>query len=183
MQSSGNSAGQTEAILDWLQNEMRYRPLGPYTASTNKSQLPSIDALRKIFRGNMIPIWTFLIKRVKSERNVENIRKNIMVHGGVDSGSSVNLGKEETRSRGGRKEKIVGESSSLAESREAAVQERDLAAKEVERLRNIVRRQRKDLRARMIEVSREEAERKRMLDERAKNRFIKVLIRRDCLCK
>lgn len=183
MQSSGNSAGQTEAILDWLQNEMRYRPLGPYTASTNKSQLPSIDALRKIFRGNMIPIWTFLIKRVKSERNVENIRKNIMVHGGVDSGSSVNLGKEETRSRGGRKEKFVGESSSLAESREAALQERDLAAKEVERLRNIVRSQRKDLRARMIEVSREEAERKRMLDERAKNRFIKVLIRRDCLCK
>jgi hypothetical protein len=39
-------------------------------------------------------------------------------------------------------------------------------------LRSIVRRQRKDLRARMIEVSREEAERKRMLDERAKNRFV-----------
>ncbi|TXG70303.1 hypothetical protein EZV62_005238 [Acer yangbiense] len=40
-------------------------------------------------------------------------------------------------------------------------------AKEVERSRNIVRRQRKDLRARMLEVSREEAEHKRMLDERA----------------
>jgi hypothetical protein len=34
-----------------------------------------------------------------------------------------------------------------------------------------VRRQRKDLKARMLEVSREEAERKRMLDERANYRF------------
>ena len=41
----------------------------------------------------------------------------------------------------------------------------------VVRLRNVVRRQKKDLRARMLEVSREEAERKRMLDERANYRF------------
>ncbi|KAJ9147479.1 hypothetical protein P3X46_029636 [Hevea brasiliensis] len=177
MQSSGNSVAQPQAILEWLQKEMGYRPLGPYNASTNKTQLPSVDALRKIFRGNMIPIWSFLIKRVKSEKTVENIRKNIMVHGGVESGSSVNSGKEETRSKGGRrKEKLVGESSSSAGSREAALQERDLAAKEVERLRNILRRQRKDLRARMMEVSREEAERKRMLDERAKNRHKQVML-------
>ncbi|KAK1576489.1 hypothetical protein Q3G72_014354 [Acer saccharum] len=50
------------------------------------------------------------------------------------------------------------------------------AAKEVERSRNIVRRQRKDLRARMLEVSREEAERKRMLDERANYRFVRGLV-------
>uniref|UniRef100_A0A6M2E9S1 AUGMIN subunit 5 n=1 Tax=Populus davidiana TaxID=266767 RepID=A0A6M2E9S1_9ROSI len=64
----------------------------------------------------------------------------------------------------------------MPESREVALQEREMAAKEVERLRGIVRRQRKDLRARMIEVSREEAERKRMLDERAKNRHKQVML-------
>ena len=49
--------------------------------------------------------------------------------------------------------------------------ERENAEKEVERLRHMVRRQRKELKARMLEVSREEAERKRMLDERANYRF------------
>ncbi|EEF36444.1 AUGMIN subunit 5 [Ricinus communis] len=191
MQSSTSSVvSQPEAILEWLQKEMGYRPLGPYNASTNKSQLPSIDAIRKICRGNMIPIWSFLIKRVKSEKTVESIRKNILVHGssgGVESGNLVNLGKEEGggRIKGGggarRKEKVavvVGESSSSSavDSREMALQERELAAKEVERLRNIVRRQRKDLRARMMEVSREEAERKRMVDERAKNRHKQVML-------
>ncbi|KAL9343736.1 hypothetical protein Peur_064167 [Populus x canadensis] len=138
MQGSSSAVAQPEAILEWLHKEMGYRPLGPQSAATSKSQLPSIDAIRKICRGNMIPIWGFLIKRVKSEKTVENIRKNILVHGG-----------------GG------GESGGLVN---------------VERLRSIVRRQRKDLRARMIEVSREEAERKRMLDERAKNRHKQVML-------
>ncbi|KAL9381101.1 hypothetical protein Peur_026758 [Populus x canadensis] len=138
MQGSSGAVAQPEAILEWLHKEMGYRPLGPQSAATSKSQLPSIDAVRKICRGNMIPIWGFLIKRVKSEKTVENIRKNILVHGG-----------------GG------GESGGLVN---------------VERLRSIVRRQRKDLRARMIEVSREEAERKRMLDERAKNRHKQVML-------
>ena len=52
------------------------------------------------------------------------------------------------------------------ETGEAALQERE-ATEEVERLRNAVRRQRKDLRARILEVSREKTERKRMLDERS----------------
>nr|POF10651.1 augmin subunit 5 [Quercus suber] len=186
--SSSSAAAQPEAILEWLQKEMNYRPLGPYTGSSNKSQLPSIDSLRKICRGNMIPVWNFLLTRVKSEKTVENIRRNITVHGGGGGGesggggggggSSVNLGKEEGRSRGGgrRKEKAVAvaveEGLGAAEAREAALQEREAAAKEVERLRNIVRRQRKDLRAKMLEVSREEAERKRMLDERTNYRFV-----------
>ncbi|KAK1562133.1 hypothetical protein Q3G72_006842 [Acer saccharum] len=177
--SSSSSTVPPEAILEWLQMEMGYRPLGPYS-STSKSNAPSIDSIRKICRGNMIPIWSFFIKRVKSEKTVENIRKNIMVHGsgGGDSGNSGNLGKEEGKSsRGGRrKEKIVGERESASESREAALNERETAAKEVERLRNIVRRQRKDLRARMLEVSREEAERKRMLDERANYRHKQVML-------
>lgn len=183
MQSSTSSMAQPEAIVEWLQKEMGYRPLGPYSSTTKSHQLPSIDSLRKICRGNMIPIWSFLITRVKSEKTVENIRRNITVHGGNSSGSNesgsgslVNLGKDEVgRSKvGRRKEKVaavvVGESA--AESREVALQEREAAGKEVERLRNIVRRQRKDLRARMLEVSREEAERKRMLDERANYRFL-----------
>ncbi|CAH2044896.1 unnamed protein product [Thlaspi arvense] len=169
MQSVSSSAPTPEAILEWLQKEMGYRQLGP-----SKSHVPSVDAIRKICRGNMIPIWSFLINRAKSEKTVESIRRNITVHGGSsDAGvaSSVNPVKEESKAKGRRKEKAVaGESLSSAESREAALHEREMAAKEVERLRNVVRRQRKDLKARMLEVSREEAERKRMLDERANYR-------------
>lgn len=164
---------QPEAILEWLQKEMGYRSLGSHAASS-KSQGPTVDAIRKICRGNMIPVWSFLIKRVKSDKTVENIRRNIMVHGGgADSGTagSMNLGKDEGKSKAGRRGKETSSVAATAESRETALQEREAAAKEVERLRNIVRRQRKDLKARMLEVSREEAERKRMLDERANYRF------------
>lgn len=159
--------------------EMGYRPLAQYGASS-KSHLPSVESFRKICRGNMIPVWNFLITRVKSEKTVENIRRNIAVHGDADHGGSASslasAGKEEGRSKGRKKEKTLVESSSAAETREAALQERDLAEKEVERLRNIVRRQRKDLRARMLEVSREEAERKRMLDERANYRHKQAML-------
>ncbi|TYI20057.1 hypothetical protein ES332_A07G208300v1 [Gossypium tomentosum] len=174
---------QPEVILEWLQKEMGYRPLGPYNSSSNKSNLPSIDSLRKICRGNMLPLWHFLLTRVKSEKTVQSIRKNITVHGGgVNIENAGNLGKEEGRSKGGgrRKEKVGGggggEGSGAAEIREAAIREREAAAKEVERLRNIVRRQRKDLKARMLEVSREEAERKRMLDEKANYRHKQVVL-------
>ncbi|KAJ7974268.1 AUGMIN subunit 5 [Quillaja saponaria] len=177
MQSSSSSAAQPEAIVEWLQKEMGYRPLGQYTASS-KSHLPSVESIRKVCRGNMIPIWNFLITRVKSEKTVENIRRNITVHGGDDSGggSLVKTGKEEGKIKGRKKEKMAVERSSSAETREAALLERELAAKEVDRLRNIVRRQRKDLKARMLEVSREEAERKRMLDERANYRHKQVML-------
>ncbi|KAD7477692.1 hypothetical protein E3N88_00828 [Mikania micrantha] len=33
-----------DAILEWLQKEMGYRPLGPYIAS-NKASMPSSDAI------------------------------------------------------------------------------------------------------------------------------------------
>ncbi|KAM2143755.1 hypothetical protein ACFX1R_047514 [Malus domestica] len=178
--SQSSAAAQPEAILQWLQKEMGYRPLGPYSAASSKSQLPSIDSMRKICRGNMIPIWNFLITRVKSENTVKNIRRNITVHGGGgggDGGALVKSRKEEgTRSKGGRRKEKLGEGTSAAETREAALQERDLAAKEVEKLRNIVKRQRKDLKARMLDVSRAEAERKRMLDERSKKRHKQVML-------
>lgn len=169
MQQS-SSVAQPDAILDWLEKEMGYRPLGPYIAST-KASMPSSDAIRKVCRGNMIPLWSFLLKRVKSEKTVDTIRRNILVHGEKDNAiAATDNGR---RSKGGRKkEKPIG-SSSLGEgnSRETALQERQFAEKEVERLRHTVRRQRKELKARMLEVSREEAERKRMLDERSNYRF------------
>ncbi|VVB04462.1 unnamed protein product [Arabis nemorensis] len=167
MQSLSSSAPTPEAILEWLQKEMGYRPLGP-----SKSHVPSVEAIRKICRGNMIPIWNFLINRAKSDKTVESIRRNVTVHGGTSDAV-----KEESKAKGRRKEKAVaGQSLSSAESREAALHERELAAKEVERLRNVVRRQRKDLKARMLEVSREEAERKRMLDERANYRHKQAML-------
>ncbi|XP_059670486.1 AUGMIN subunit 5-like [Cornus florida] len=184
MQSSTSSVAQPEAILDWLQKEMGYRPLGPYIAS-NKAAMPSIDSLRKVCRGNMIPVWNYLLLRVKSAKTVDNIRRNILVHGDDDSGGGGNVDPVKAgqvgRSRGRRKEKLGlgGESSSSSSvdgSREIALQERELAEKEVEKLRHIVKRQRKELKARMLEVSREEAERKRMLDERSNYRHKQVML-------
>ncbi|KAL8200648.1 hypothetical protein R6Q57_011987 [Mikania cordata] len=174
-----------DAILDWLQKEMGYRPLGPYIAS-NKASMPSSDAIRRVCRGNMIPVWSFLLKRVKSEKTVESIRRNILVHGEKENaavaGAGAGGGGAETvagrRNRGGRKkEKVAGNSvSGDGNSRETALHEREMAEKEVERLRHMVRRQRKELKARMLEVSREEAERKRMLDERSNYRHKQVML-------
>ncbi|KAJ8751620.1 hypothetical protein K2173_025774 [Erythroxylum novogranatense] len=114
-----SSAAQPETILEWLHKEMGYWPLGP--SSTGKSQFPLIDSIRKIFRGSMIPVCSFLIKRVRC----------ILLHGGGgergDNSSSVNF----ERRSGRRKEKAA---------------------------------------------SREEAERKRVLDERSKNRHKQAIL-------
>ncbi|KAK7394363.1 hypothetical protein VNO78_14888 [Psophocarpus tetragonolobus] len=171
--SSSPSPSSPEAILEWLHKEMGYRPLGTY--ATGKSHLPSVESIRRICRGNMIPVWNFLVTRAKSEKTVRNIRRNITVHGGGDGSGEA---KEDARGKGARKKEralAAGEGSETT-TREAALQERDLAAKEVERLRSVVRRQRKDLKARMLEVSREEAERKRMLDERANYRHKQAML-------
>lgn len=156
-------AAQPEAILEWLQKEMGYRPVGPYTGPSRAGQGPSADAIRKVCRGNMIPVWNFLLQRVKSEKTAETIRRNILVHGGGDSG-------------GGGKGKDVGKRREKERGKSEALQEREAAEKEVERLRQILRRQRKELKAKMLEVSREEAERKRMLDDRGNLRFSLLFI-------
>lgn len=178
MQSSGNSIAQAEAILEWLQKEMGYRPQGSYLSS-NKTMLPSIDSIRKICRGNMVPVWHFLLQRVKSEKTVEKIRRNILVHGSSEGSTEGLKSGEDVRSKGRKREKDKvnlrfdrERSDGSSESREIALRERDLAEKEVERLRQVLQRQRKELRARMLEVSREEAERKRMIDERSNYRFV-----------
>ncbi|KAJ4811024.1 AUGMIN subunit 5 [Rhynchospora pubera] len=137
-----------EAIMEWLQREMGY----PYPP-------PSLDQLRKICRGNMVPVWNFLLRRVRSEHTVSTARRNILVHGvEVDKG----LGRR-SREKGGKG------------FEEAERRERDLAEEEVERLRGIVRTQRKELKARISEVARLESERKRSLDERSNARHRQVM--------
>ncbi|XP_031489847.1 AUGMIN subunit 5 [Nymphaea colorata] len=164
MQGSVGPTPTPEAILEWLQKEMGYRYLAP---------LPSPENLQKICRGNMIPVWSFLLRRVKSEKTVRNIRRNILVHGngGIDAAAKT----EEGRSRG-RRPKAGPGTEAVTENRERALRERELAEEEVERLRHIVRRQRKDVHARMLEVAREEAERKRMLDERAGYKHRRIML-------
>ncbi|KAG0451170.1 hypothetical protein HPP92_026377 [Vanilla planifolia] len=56
------------------------------------------------------------------------------------------------------------------------MRERDLAEEEAVRLRNVVRRQRKELKSRMVEVEREESERKRVVNERANARYKQVML-------
>jgi hypothetical protein len=108
---------------DWKIRVYTQCRAGPIrSAASGKSQLPSTDSLCKICLGNMISVWNFLIARVKSEKTVENIRRNITVHGGGSGGDSGDGGKEEGRSRGRRKEKaaVAAEGLGVVEWREAA---------------------------------------------------------------
>uniref|UniRef100_A0A804MN56 AUGMIN subunit 5 n=1 Tax=Zea mays TaxID=4577 RepID=A0A804MN56_MAIZE len=148
---SGPGGVSPDAIIEWLQDEMGY-PSAP----------PAPDQLRKICRGNMIPVWSFLLRRVRSERTVATARRNILVHG--------------VAARRAREGGAMGAGAGDAAAREAEARERDLAAEEAERLRGIVRRQRKELRARIAEVAREEAERKRVLGERSNARHKQVML-------
>lgn len=145
MHPPGGTPPRPEAILDWLHSEMGYP--GP---------LPSPDQLRKICRGNMLPVWSFLLHRVRSDGTTSTARRNIRVHGAPPA----------ARRR----------DPDDSEARILAIRERDLAEEEAERLRNIARRQRRELRARMAEVAREEAERKKMLDERSSSRHKQVML-------
>ncbi|KAG0454299.1 hypothetical protein HPP92_025603 [Vanilla planifolia] len=156
----GGGVPRPEAIVDWLQNEMGY-----------PGQLPSVDQIRKICRGNMVPVWSFLLQRVRSERTTATVRRNILVHG-------VAAPAEGVKARRWEKEKgsLDFEDGSSLEAKEVAMRERDLAEEEAVRLRNVVRRQRKELRSRMAEVEREESERKRMVDERANARHKQVML-------
>ncbi|KAF0915528.1 hypothetical protein E2562_036681 [Oryza meyeriana var. granulata] len=150
---SGPGGVSPEAIIEWLQDEMGY-PSAP----------PAPDQLRKICRGNMLPVWSFLLRRVRSERTVSTARKNILVHGVAAR-----------RAREGAAGAGAG-AGGEAVAREAEARERDLAAEEADRLRGVVRRQRKELRARIAEVAREEAERKRVLGERSNARHKQVML-------
>ncbi|GLJ21418.1 hypothetical protein SUGI_0394400 [Cryptomeria japonica] len=199
MQNPSGGVPQPEAILEWLQQEMGYRPQGQYLSSNNP--LPSPEDLKKICRGNMLPVWNFLLQRVKSEKTVEKIKRNVLVHGRPSVGAglqetsrnNVRVKEEEVKSKGRRrfdgknkgktaeipKSKEVlerGQASEAYEIREKALRERDAAEKEVERLRQILQRQRKELKGRMLETSREESQRKRMLDDKSNYRHKQVML-------
>ncbi|CAA6660220.1 unnamed protein product [Spirodela intermedia] len=129
--------------------------------------LPPPELIHKVCRGNMVPVWSFLLQRVRSERTVGTLRRNILVHGVSPAAADAAAG-------GKRRERERGKSG--LEEREAALRERDLAEEEAARLRGVVRRQRKELRARMAEIAREETERKRMLDGRSSARHKQVML-------
>ncbi|KAI5055330.1 hypothetical protein GOP47_0030475 [Adiantum capillus-veneris] len=216
MQSS-SAAPQAEAILEWLQQEMGYRPQSPYQNS--EKLLPSIESLRKICRGNMLPVWKYLLERVKSEKTVEIVKRNILVHGSPTSSPQQkapnvasatsdlpggkgkgNLGKEKDvmkpagRRRQadvkGRTNRPAGDSSKAKDSgegekdkssegndsKEKALREREAAEFEVERLRHVLDRLQKDLKSRMLELSREEGERQRVLDDKYDSRHRQVML-------
>ena len=215
MQSSSGTP-QAETISKWLQQEMGYQ------------NAPSVDALRKICRGNMIPVWNFLLERVKSEKTNEAIRRNFVIHGTTIPSASVpkpeslevkesaaeskreppkdrpktptsereGLRRDGTpvktpgRERRGRatarslakelpeKEKEVDralQSEGAEDSREVAMRDRDVAMGEVGRLRVTIERLVKDIKSRMMDVTKEEGERQRGLDDRSDSRFVHCL--------
>lgn len=210
---SNSSAPQAETILKWLQQEMGYQ------------NAPSVDAIRKICRGNMIPVWSFLLERVKSEKTNEAIRRNFVIHGTSIPSASVTKperlegkdgsaeskrdaqkdrpktpkgeregsrrdgtpAKTPARERRGRaparslvkelpeKEKDVDkplQSEGAEDSREMAMRDRDVAMGEVGRLRATIERLVKDIKSRMMDVTKEEGERQRGLDDRSDSRSV-----------
>lgn len=214
-----NTTPQAETILKWLQQEMGYQ------------NPPSVDSLRKICRGNMIPVWKFLLERVKSEKTNEGIRRNFVIHGttiaaaapisssessfegkesGIESSTKDQAAPNKERPKtpksdreGLKREGTVvktparerrGKVRSLAKdvlperelreaeralpssegpegSREMAMRERDVAMGEVGRLRVTVERLVKEIKSRMVDVSKEESERQRVWDDRANSRY------------
>lgn len=223
MQSSNNvpatASPQPETILKWLQQEMGYQ------------NATSVDSLRKICRGNMIPVWSFLLERVKSEKTNEAIRRNFVIHGttipspspkpdqsvevssvkeqappktpksrdgtpgktqsqsqrvgarGRVAASSRNVSKSSEvvpeREKEKEKEGVQSQSEGVEDSREAAMRDRDAAMGEVGRLRVTIERLVKEIKSRMADVSKEEGERQRGLDDRANSRSANRIL---CVC-
>lgn len=49
-----------EDVLDWATNEMQYHPQERFAGDN----LLDADAVRSVCRGNLAPIWKFLVERV-----------------------------------------------------------------------------------------------------------------------
>lgn len=166
----------------------------------------------------MIPVWNFLLERVKSEKTNEAIRRNFVIHGTTIPSTSVaipeilevkdgaaqdrpktpksereglrregSLVKTPGRERRGRvparslakelpeKEKEVDralQSEGAEDSREAAMRDRDVAMGEVGRRRVTIERLVKEIKSRMMDVTKEEGERQRGLDDRSDSRYV-----------
>ncbi|CAK9189720.1 unnamed protein product [Sphagnum troendelagicum] len=175
MYGGQNNAAQAEAILVWLQQEMGY------------TAVPSAEALGKICRGNMIPVWKFLVERVKAEKTVEEIRRNIHVHGssitstaavasaGV-AGAGISSRKEESQEDRPKSQERPRTPKEPEDSKEKILREREAAASEVARMRQTIDRLLKDIKSRMLDLSKEEAERQRVQDEKSNLRHKQVLL-------
>lgn len=111
--------------------------------------LPSSELLRLICRGNMVVFWDFLLARARSDRTAATVRKNILVHGWNKQAGGDNEGESKIE-----------------------IRERNLLEEETSRLREVVRRKRKDLKTMMVEVAKEETERGRALHDRSSRRSV-----------
>jgi hypothetical protein len=185
----------------------------------------------------MIPVWKFLVERVKAEKTVEEIRRNIHVHGSsiISATAAANAGvagvssrKEETqedrpksqerprtpkgeresssregttthgpktpgrerrvRDGKGRARMVPPSSREMGttdkdkemerilpepeDSKEKILREREAAASEVARMRQTIDRLLKDIKSRMLDLSKEEAERQRVQDEKSNLRLV-----------
>ncbi|XP_054147593.1 HAUS augmin-like complex subunit 5, partial [Melozone crissalis] len=60
-----------EALERWLREEMELPP----------SAIPSPAALRRLCSGPAAPIWDYVIRHVRNQRNVKKIRGNLRLYG------------------------------------------------------------------------------------------------------
>ncbi len=56
-----------QLIEEWCKRELHL----------NEKELPQVFYIREVCRGNMIPIWKFLITYVHHQKTVEHVKKNL----------------------------------------------------------------------------------------------------------
>lgn len=195
---SGGAAPTAEAIIEWLQQEMGYRA-SPTPEALRRicrgnmmlvwkfllDRVKSDQTVEKIRRNIHVHGSPALGKRElkgeagedkekekeKEKELVESVKiersnsgKSVRRRGDYKSRSRPGTG-DRPKSRDGV-EKVVDSEDSI----EKALRERDAAEHEVEKLRLSVQRMGKDLKSRMVDVSKEECERQRVSEERNTSR-------------
>lgn len=195
MQTAGSNGAPTpEGIVEWLQQEMGYRtPPSPealrkicrgnmmlvwkFLLDRVKSD-QTVEKIRRNIHVHGSPLKSsFTAKREgaddagKSEAEALKIER-------TNSGKTTITVRRKGRSRPGTADSAKGREGvdrekekdkvpDNEESIEKALRERDAAEHEVEKLRLSVQRMAKDLKSRMLDVSKEELERQRLLDDKA----------------
>ncbi|GAQ82334.1 hypothetical protein KFL_001080090 [Klebsormidium nitens] len=149
-----------ESILEWVTGEMEYRP-----PDRTADDFPlDADSFRKICRGNLAPVWKFLVERVRSEKTVRDIRRNLIVHG---------QGDRKGRHEGWTGETLDGQWTDKPgeTGREEALLQRATAQAEVARLQDQVADLERSLEQQMEDGAREELQRDRDAMERSDQEF------------
>ncbi|KAL0920790.1 hypothetical protein M5K25_009959 [Dendrobium thyrsiflorum] len=137
--------------------------------------LPWSTSLRRSYPQDLPGKYGYRLELPPTESAVgENHRNCSPKYSGPRVGEAGGWGRARRREK--EKGKVGFEEGSSVEGREIAIRERDQAEEEAERLRSVVRRQRRELKSRMLDVAREESERKRMLDERSSARHKQVML-------